>query len=143
VSHSHAALVDALFSEVEFRGHCTHVLASCRLTEKGWNVLAAHDTTLSARAWKVPSGHAAHATPDCVHPHPRWHTQVLMSFRVWLSCAVFAGHARHVEGLVAAAAVEKVLFAHSVHATLPLPGLKRQAWHCTQRPAWMPPAPGS
>jgi hypothetical protein len=66
-----------------------------------------------------------------------------MSFRVWLSCAVFAGHAWHVETLVAAACVEYVLFAHSVHATLPLLGLKRPARHGTQPPAWMPPAPGS
>jgi len=52
---------------------------------------------------------------------------VVILFRIWPTCAVFAGHATHVEALVAASAVEKVLLAHNVHATLPLAGLKRPA----------------
>jgi len=65
--------------------------------------------------------------------YPARHTQVLTLFRAWPSCAVLAGHAWHVEALVAASSVEKVLLPHSVHATLPLAGLKRPAAHGTQR----------
>jgi len=54
---------------------------------------------------------------------------VLTLLRAWPTCAVFAGHATHVEALVAASAVEYVLLPHSVHATLPLAGLKKPAWH--------------
>jgi len=121
------------------------VSASCTLAEKGWNVLAAHGVhiTLAARAWKLPSAHAEHATTSSFASYPARHTQVLMLSRIWPSCAVLAGHAWHVEALLAASSVEKVLLAHCVHATFPLAGLKRPAWHGTQPPAWMPPAPGS
>jgi len=108
-------------------------------------VFAAHGVhmTLAALAWKLPSGHAAHATPGSAASYPARHTQVLMSFRVWLSCAVFAGHARHVEALIAASSVEKVLLAHIVHAIFPVAGLKRPAAQGTQPPAPTPPGPGS
>jgi len=64
-SQTQAATVDEPLPDVEFEGHCTHVSASCTLAEKGWNVFAAHgvQATLAALAWKLPSGHAAHATP--------------------------------------------------------------------------------
>jgi len=64
-SQVQAASVEEPLFEVEFKGHCTHVSASCTLAENGWNVLAAHGVhiTLAARAWKLPSAHAEHATP--------------------------------------------------------------------------------
>jgi len=127
--HTQAASVDAPLGEVECSGHCTHVSAACTPAEAGWYVLAAHGVhiSLAARAWKLPLAHAAHATPAASASYPARHTQVLTSSRSSATCAVLAGHAWHVEALLAAASVEYVLLAHRVHATLPLLGLKRPA----------------
>jgi len=98
--------------------------------------------TLAAAAWKLLSAHAAQATPGPAASCSAQHTQVLTSSRTLPICAVLAGHAWHIEALVAARSAENVLLAHSVYTMLPLAGLKRPVAHSTHPPDAMPPTLG-